>query len=134
MSQLEGASYRVRFPGSYLADAGIAPAELRAVLEARIQQLLQREHVIVRRQSEGQTREFDALSSIVSLEAGDEEAPAVLDAHLRFTVRAQVRPDEVVALLIPDTDPRTVDIERTMLWKDGSGRRLDPITLLSVRD
>jgi radical SAM-linked protein len=28
MSQLEGASYRVRFPGSFLAEAGIAPGAL----------------------------------------------------------------------------------------------------------
>src|SRR5437867_7098493 len=60
MSQLEGASYRVRFPRSFLEEAGLKPATLREDLEARITELLRRPHLIVRRQSEVQTREFDA--------------------------------------------------------------------------
>ena len=51
---------------------------------------------------------------------------------MRFTPRAQVRPDEIVRLLIPDGDARTVDVERVMLWANFSGRRLDPIQLLST--
>ncbi len=133
MSQLEGASYRVRFPGSFLGRAGLAPDRLPGILESRIAGLLQREHLIVRRQSEAQTREFDARPSILSLEACGEERPAALDAHLRFTVRAQVRPAEVVALLMPDQDARTVDIERTALWVASNGHRLDPLALLSPR-
>jgi radical SAM-linked protein len=132
MSQLEGASYRVRFPAAFLGQAGVEPAGLGEVLEARVAELIQREHVIVRRQSEAQTREFDARPSIASLEVGRAETPAILDAHLRFTVRAQVRPDEVVALLLPDQDARTVDIERTGLWREAGGRRLDPLALLTV--
>ena len=50
----------------------------------------------------------------------------------RFTARAQVRPEEVVAILIPNADPRTVDIERVMLWADSGGRRLDPLALLGA--
>ncbi len=133
MSQLEGASYRVRFPRTFLEQAGVTPEQLLAVLEARIIWLLQREHVLVRRQSEAQTREFDARPSIVALEAHREDGATLLDAHLRFTVRAQVRPDEVVALLIPDQDARTVDIERTALWTDSSGQRLTPLVLLGAR-
>jgi radical SAM family uncharacterized protein/radical SAM-linked protein len=134
MSQLEGASYRVRFPGTFLEEAGFAPDQLRGELEARIETLLAREHVIVRRKSEDQTREFDARPSIDSLEVLAPEGPAVLDAHLRFTARAQVRPDEVVALLFPDRDARSTDVERVALWTEVSGRRLDPLALLQVRD
>jgi radical SAM-linked protein len=133
MSQLEGASYRVRFTRPFLDEAGIAPDTLREELETRNAGLLRREHAIVRRQSEGQTREFDARPSIVSLEIGDEEQTAVLDAHLRFAARAQVRPDELVTLMIPNADPRALDIERVMLWAVSDGRRLDPLELLSVR-
>ena len=132
MSQLEGASYRVRFPRPFLAEAGIAQEALPAVLEARLAVLLARDHVIVRRESEGKSREFDARSSIESLELAAGEHPAALDAQVRFTPRAQVRPDEIVRLLIPDGDARTVDVERVMLWANFSGRRLDPIQLLST--
>ena len=132
MSQLEGASYRVRFPRPFLDEAGLTPEALPGVLEARIVTLLARDHIVVRRESEAQTREFDARPSIVALEPAAGEHPAALDAHVRFTPRAQVRPDEVVELLIPDGDARTIDIERVMLWADASGRRLDPLALLSA--
>jgi radical SAM-linked protein len=133
MSQLEGASYRVRFTRPFLDEAGIAPAQLRRELEGRVTELLGREHAIVRRHSEGQTREFDARPSIVALEVSDEEQAAVLGAHLRFAARAQVRPDELVSLMIPNADPRTLDVERAMLWAVSGGQRLDPLDLLSVR-
>ena len=133
MSQLEGASYRVRFPAAFVQHTGLAPEGLGEVLEARARELTQREHVLVRRQNEAQTREFDARPSITSLEVGRAETPALLDQHLRFTVRAQVRPDEVVALLFPEQDSRTVDIERTGLWRVVNGKRLDPFALLTVR-
>ena len=133
MSQLEGASYRVRFPASYLAEARIAPETLGTRLRAAAHELLAREHVLVRRQSEAQTREFDARPSIAALEVADEGDTVALDAHLRFMVRAQVRPDEVTALLIPGADARTIDVERGMLWAEDGGRRLDPLELLRVR-
>ncbi len=133
MSQLEGASYRVRFPASFLDQAGLSPDALAGTLEAAIPELLARDHVIVRRTSEAQTREFDARPSIVSLTIGTGESPAALDAHVRFTARAAVRPEEIVALLLPGQDPRTVDIERTVLWAEQGGARLDPIELLSPR-
>ncbi|MEO5618159.1 MAG: TIGR03960 family B12-binding radical SAM protein [Candidatus Eisenbacteria bacterium] len=134
MSQLEGATYRVRFPRTFLQEAGLDPAGLRGTLETRIEELLRREHVLVRRQTEAQTREFDARPSISSLQIHEDESPAVLEAQLRFTQRAQVRPEEVVALLIPTADARTADVERTMLWTEISGRRLDPLELLGARD
>jgi radical SAM-linked protein len=133
MSELAGASYRVRFPVSYLEEAGLAPDHLLETLRARVAGLLDREHVIVRRQSEDQAREFDARPSLVALEASIEETPAVLDAHVRFTPRASVRPEEVVALLLPSGDVRTLDVERTALWTESGGHRLDPLALLGVR-
>ena len=133
MSQLEGASYRVRFPRSFLAQAGVPPEELLGVLSARSRELLARDSVVVRRESEDKVREFDARPSMAALHAHDEEAPAVLDLHLRFTARAQARPDDVVALLFPGSDPRTVDVERTMLWVEHGDDRLDPMQLLTPR-
>jgi radical SAM-linked protein len=133
MSQLEGASYRVRFTRPFLEEVGLDPADLRGTLEARIAELMRRDHVIVRRRSEGQTREFDARPSILELVAGDEDGSAVLDMHVRFVARAQVRPDEMVALLIPNAEPSTADVERVKLWAESGGRRLDPLTLLSTR-
>jgi radical SAM-linked protein len=133
MSQLEGASYRVRFPGGFLAEAGIAPERLRGELEARIAGLLAQEHLIVRRQSEGQIREFDARSSLVALEPSSAETPAVLEVHALFIPRGQVRPDDLVALLFPGADVRTVDVERTVLWAVEKGRRLDALELLGAR-
>ncbi len=133
MSQLDGASYRVRFPASYLAEACIAPETLGDRLHAAVSELLAREHVIVRRQSEGQTREFDARPSIAAVEVTEEDGRPALDMHLRFTVRAQARPDDVIALLIPAADSRTTDVERMMLWVEASGRRLDPLELLGMR-
>jgi radical SAM family uncharacterized protein/radical SAM-linked protein len=133
MSQLEGASYRVRFPGGFLAEAGVAPEHLQAELEARSAGLLAQEHLIVRRQSEGQIREFDARSSLVALEPSSAETPAVLDVHALFIPRGQVRPDDLVALLFPGADVRTVDVERTVLWVVANGRRLDALELLGAR-
>jgi radical SAM-linked protein len=130
MSELEGASYRIRFPGPFLAEVGLTPGALRETLEARIPELLRRDPLVVRRQSEGQTREFDARPSIVSLETGAEGETPVLDACIRFTVRAQVRPDELLGLLLPQSDPRTADVERVMLWAERVSRRLDPLGLL----
>ena len=37
----------------------------------------------------------------MALEASIEEAVVVLDAEVRFTPRASVRPEELVALLLP---------------------------------
>jgi radical SAM family uncharacterized protein/radical SAM-linked protein len=133
MSQLEGASYRVGFPGGFLAEAGLAPERLRPELEARIAGLLAPEHLIVRRQSEGRIREFDARASLVALEPSGDGSPVTLDLHARFIPRAQVRPDDVVALLFPGADVRTVDIERTALWAVVDGRRLDALELLGAR-
>jgi radical SAM-linked protein len=130
MSQLEGATYRVRFPRPFLDEAGLPPERLPGTLTPRIVELLARDHVLVRRASEGHTREFDARPSIVSLGLAADEA--VLEACIRFTPRAQVRPDELVALLLPGCDPRTVDVERTVLWAETGGRRLDPLALLEA--
>jgi radical SAM-linked protein len=133
MSLLEGACYRVRFPGPYLAEAGLEPESLGPVLAARARELLAREHVVVRRQSESQTREFDARPSMDAIQVSEEAGRPVLDVTVRFTARAQVRPDEVTALLLPEGDPRTLDVERTRLWAEPGGRRYDPLELLGAR-
>jgi hypothetical protein len=133
MSELEGATYRVRFPRVFLEEAGLVPETLLETLRARIPELLDRPHVVVRRQSEDQSREFDARPSMVALEASREETPAVLDAIIRFTPRAAVRPEELVAILLPSGDVRTLDVERTALWTEAGGRRLDPLALLGPR-
>jgi hypothetical protein len=133
MSELEGATYRVGFPRVFLTETGLTETLLTGMLTARIPELLERDHVIVRRQNEAQTREFDARPSIVALEPGDEDGHTVLEAVIRFTTRAQVRPDEVVSLLIPGADARGVDVERCGLWTERNGRRVDPLELLSAR-
>ncbi len=120
----------MRFPRPFLDAAGLAPERLEAVLAPRIGELLAHDRLIVRRETEGQTREFDARPSIVSLTLAAHAA--ALEAHIRFTPRAQVRPDELVALLLPGSDPRTVDVERIALWAETDGRRLDPLALLEV--
>jgi radical SAM-linked protein len=134
MSQLEGAHYRVRFTAPFLEEAGLAPQRLGGVLGARVAELLAHDRLIVRRQSEGHTREFDARPSIDRLDPGWEDGAPVLDATVRFTVRAQARPDEIVALLVPEGDARTLDVERTGLWAERDGRRLDPLELLDAWD
>jgi radical SAM-linked protein len=133
MSQLTGATYRVRFPGAFLGETGLAPDSLREALAHGIDELLQRDHVVVRRKGETQVREFDARASILALEIGTDEPSPVLDAQVRFTPRASVRPEELVSLLIPSGDARTVDIERRALWAEVGDRRLDPLALLTAR-
>jgi len=131
MSQLEGASYRVRFPSRYLAEAGIAPGRLGSELHDRTARLLAQDVVLVRRMSEDKAREFDAKPSILGMHTSLDEAPAVLDLHLRFTLRAAARPDDLLGLLVPEADPRTVDVERTALWAERGGERMGPLRLLT---
>ena len=133
MSQLEGASYRVRFPAGFLGEAGITPDALPGTLAPRVRELMALECVPVRRTSEDRVREFDARPSLAALQVVEDESPVALDMHLRFTMRAQARPDDVIGLLFPGFDPRTVDVERTAMWVEHEGDRLDPIELLSVR-
>ena len=40
---------------------------------------------------------------------------------------------QTIALLIPEGDSRTTDVERTLLWAEVGGCRLDPLELLHVR-
>ena len=134
MSQLEGASYRVRFPRSFLTEAGFTPEVLAAALRREASELLALPHLVVRRRGEETSREFDARPSIAALEIGREDLDPVLDCHLRFTPRASVRPEEILSVLLPAGDPRTADIERMTLWSEATGRRLDPLELLFVRE
>ncbi|TMQ63032.1 MAG: DUF2344 domain-containing protein, partial [Candidatus Eisenbacteria bacterium] len=131
MSQLDGATYRVRFPATFLEQLGSPPDRLLESLSRGAAELLDRPHVIVRRKNEDQTREFDARPSIVALEASAEEPPAVLEAHLRFTPRAAARPEELLGFLLPACDVRAADIERIALWAEVGERRFGPFELLS---
>jgi len=133
MSQLEGATYRVRFPRPFLAEVGVAPEQLLADLHERARALMARDVVLVRRVSEDKVREFDARPSIVSAHAHDAEGAPALDLVLRFTARAQARPDDLLGVLFPESDPRTVDIERTELWVMHGDERIDPLTALAPR-
>jgi radical SAM family uncharacterized protein/radical SAM-linked protein len=132
MSQLGGATYGVRFPRPFLEGAGLDAGTLGQTLREGIRRLLDRDHLIVRRQSEAQTREFDAKPSILFLEASDDETPAALTLGIRFTVRAQPRPDEIVAMMFPDTDIRSLDVERMQMWAEVGEQRLDPLALLQA--
>src|SRR5206468_1979090 len=85
---------------------------LASCLSGRSSELTAREHLVVRRKSEGTTREFDARPSIVALDVGSEERSTVLDCHLRFTPRAAVRPEELLMELLPEVDPRGADQRR----------------------
>jgi radical SAM family uncharacterized protein/radical SAM-linked protein len=134
MSQLEGASYRVRFPHGILSEAGLDPASLASCLSRRAAELTGREHLVVRRKSEGTTREFDARPSIVALDVDSEDSTPVLNCHLRFTPRAAIRPEELLTELLPEADPRGADVERIALWSEPHGRRLDPFELLTFVD
>jgi radical SAM family uncharacterized protein/radical SAM-linked protein len=133
MSQLGGATYRVRFPVATLAEAGIDPGTLSALLRRGTGELLDRAHLLVRREGGDKAREFDARPSIVSLEAVAEDSGTALDLHLRFIPRAVVRPEELIAFILPDLDVRALDVERTALWTELGERRLDPIALLTAR-
>ena len=134
MSQLEGATYRVRFPHALTAEAGIASEDLAPLLAQRVAGLMARDHVVVRRRGEGSSREFDARPSIVAIEMGSEDLAPVLDGHLRFTPRAAVRPEELLAELLPEADCRSADVERTALWAEVEGRRVNPLELLVFGD
>jgi hypothetical protein len=87
----------------------------------------------VRRESEDRIREFDARPSMAALTVATDEPTPALEAQLRFLPRALVRPEELVALLLPAADPRTADVERTALWAEVGGERLDPLALLGAR-
>lgn len=133
MSQLEGATYRVRFPRTFLTEYGMEPEQLRRDLSERVRAMMARDAVTVRRVSDDQVREFDARPSIVSARVHDVDGAPALDLVLRFTARAQARPDDLLAVLFPESDPRTVDIERTELWIMHGEERVDPLTALTPR-
>ena len=122
----------MRFPHAILDEP--ASARCAAPPPRRATELLAREHVVVRRKNEGTTREFDARPSIVTLDVGFEDGSTVLDCHLRFTPRAAIRPEELILELIPEADPRGADVERMALWSEASGRRWDPLELLTHGD
>jgi hypothetical protein len=124
----------VRFPRALLTDAGITPEALAPRLAREIAGLMARDHLLVRRRGDGASREFDARPSIVALELGSDAGSSVLDCHLRFTPRAAVRPEELLMELMPEADPRGADVERTALWAEPGGRRMDPLELLTLRD
>jgi len=94
MSQLDGASYRIRFPRSFLQEAGLSPELLLGTLAERASELLARPNVVVRREGEDQAREFDARPSIVAIEAGLRDNDPDFRFHLRLSSFGTRRPGD----------------------------------------
>ena len=56
----------------------------------------------------------------------------MLDAHLRFTLRAQAGPTIWWPCCSRSAMPAPTDVERLALWAEPGGRRLDPLALLDA--
>jgi hypothetical protein len=74
-------------------------------------------------------KEFDARPSLESLHPLP--GARALDVGIRFTPRSQVRPDELVRLMLPQADSRLLAIERTGLYRIAGEDRLSPFDLLT---
>jgi len=84
--------------------------------------------LVVRRQGGEGVKEFDARPSLESLLLLP--GARALDVGIRFTPRAQARPDELVRLILPGADARLLDVERTGLYQVAGEDRLSPFDLL----
>jgi radical SAM family uncharacterized protein/radical SAM-linked protein len=124
MAAVDLATYRVRFMDSFIESSGVSPQAFEDLLLEGISSLLEATTLPVRRPSADGVKEFDARPSIASLVplAG----ARALDVGIRFTPRAQARPDELVRLMLPACDARLLAIERTGLYQDTGEDRLTP--------
>jgi radical SAM family uncharacterized protein/radical SAM-linked protein len=129
MASVDAASYRIRFTDAYFEHGGWAPSALATPLAEAVTALWNKDPLLVTRNGKGGAREVDLRPSIESVEALPDSAG--LDCWIRFTPRAQARPEEVLSLLLPGADPRLTRIERTGLWATAGDRRLDPFEVLS---
>ncbi len=128
MAMVDLATYRVRFTDSFLESGGVSPDAFEDLLLEGISSLLEATSLPVRRPGAEGVKEFDARPSLESLVplAG----ARALDVGIRFTPRAQARPDELVRLMLPEADARLLTIERTGLYQDAGEDRLTPFDLL----
>jgi radical SAM-linked protein len=125
---VDHATCRVRFTDAFLASGGVSPLAFEDLLLEGISDLLGATELVVRRQGGEGVKEFDARPSLESLVPLP--GARALDVGIRFTPRAQARPDELVHLMFPQADSRLLEIERTGLYRVQGEDRLSPFDLL----
>lgn len=129
MSAIDTATYRIRLNEAFRSEGGWNPSALEDRLSEAIADVLRRDHVLVHRNGKDGTKEIDLRPSIDALEPLAKGAG--IDCRIRFTPRAQARPEEVLSQLLPGPDPRLARVERTGAWATAGDQRLDPFELLS---
>jgi radical SAM-linked protein len=128
MAAVDHATCRVRFTDAFLASGEVSPSAFEDLLLEGISDLLGATELVVRRQGGEGVKEFDARPSLESLVPL--HGARALDVGIRFTPRAQARPEELVKLMFPQADSRLLEIERTGLYKVQGEERLSPFDLL----
>jgi hypothetical protein len=128
MAAVDLATCRVRFTDSFLESGEISPLAFEDLLLEGISNLLEATTLVVRRQGGEGVKEFDARPSLESLVPLS--GARALDVGIRFTPRAQARPDELVRLMFPQADTRLLEIERTGVYQVQGEDRLSPFDLL----
>jgi radical SAM family uncharacterized protein/radical SAM-linked protein len=128
MAAVGHATCRVRFTDAFLASGEVSPMAFEDLLLEGISDLLGATTLVVRRQGGEGVKEFDARPSLESLVPLS--GARALDVGIRFTPRAQGRPDELVRLMFPQADPRLLEMERTGLYRVQGEERLSPFDLL----
>jgi radical SAM family uncharacterized protein/radical SAM-linked protein len=131
MSAINEAVYDIRITDAFLARSGVEPAALGDRLSEVAARLLEQQEILVRRKTKGGIKQVDIRPSIGALTT----APSgkSLECRIRFTPRAQARPEEVLSQLFPEADPRLARVDRTALWITAGDRRLNPFeSLLAV--
>jgi len=128
MAAVDLATCRVRFTDAFLASGEVSPLAFEDLLLEGISELLGATELVVRRQGGEGVKEFDARPSLESLVPLP--GARALDVGIRFTPRAQGRPDELVRLMFPQADSRLLELERTGLYRVQGEERLSPFDLL----
>jgi radical SAM-linked protein len=129
MSALDTAAYRIRLTDAYVGEGGLDPTVLDDTLSRAVAEILGRDQLLVTRNGKDGPRMVDIRPSIEALEPL--ASGRGLDCWIRMAPGRQARPEEVLSLLVPGTDPRLAHVERTGLWATAGDRRLDPFELLS---
>jgi radical SAM-linked protein len=131
MSAINEATYHVEITDPFLAHSGVDPAALESRLSQAATRLLDQKQILVRRNAKGRIKEVDIRPSIEAIDVSPSHRN--LDFVIRLTPRAQARPEEILSMLLPETDARLARVERTGLWVTEDDRRLDPLeTLIAV--
>jgi radical SAM-linked protein len=128
MSAINKAAYDVEITDSYLADSGVDPATLDYRLTEAVTRLLDQREILVRRKSKSGAKEVDIRPSIEAIEVSPSNRR--LDFQIRFTPRAQARPEEILSRILPQADARLAGVERTGLWVTADDQCLDPFESL----